>query len=586
MTGGSGAGVTGSNIFSEQLFYEQTDPLVQSAPRWGGDVSGMMWAAGAGEEGGGTAGEPVPHRYAFVYDGAGRLTRASYRGPEGRYGRETEYGYDRNGNVTQLIRNERNAADSLVSRRNLTLTYNGNRLAEVNAGTRLTPSEANPVTPPTGPVHPGLNPEVGPVVPGVGVEEPIVSVTLPQLAYYPDGSLKYDDYGEIVNIEYNALKLPSKVNRGIRVIPSGIAYANDDPHFGEIRYGYSADGVKLRREERNANPDMTFYPPGHFTTDYVGNCIWRGETLATVMTEGGYINALDGSYHFVVTDHLGNVRAIMDGSGTIEKSFDYYPFGESYASETVSNPGEAFRYGGKEREEKFGIHEVYDFSARWYSPVYGRFQTMDPLCEKYYSLSPYAYCANNPMRFVDPSGMVIDAVWDLLNVALDVVGLAENIKQRRWKDAVLDAGGLLLDASAAALPFVPAGAGAALKTARTGDKVYDAAKIEKFLANVARGRETEKRILTSENMVKNTKMFAATTKERGAVNVIPDAIHNGKVIEIKDVAKLSFSKQIEGEMHLAEELGYEFVLYVPKDAHLSNKLLGELAKPRRSFVEF
>ena len=57
-----------------------------------------------------------------------------------------------------------------------------------------------------------------------------------------------------------------------------------------------------------------------------------------------------------------------------------------------------------------------------------------------------------------------------------------------------------------------------------------------------------------------------TYSRGGAVNVIPDAIHNGKVIEIKDVAKLSFSKQIEGEMHLAEELGYEFVLYVPKDA--------------------
>ena len=401
VTGGSGAGVTGSNIFSEQLFYEQTDPLVQNAPRWGGDVSGMMWVTGTGEE----AGEPVPHRYAFGYDGLGRLTRASYRGPEGRYGRETEYGYDRNGNVTQLIRNERNAADSLVSRRNLTLTYNGNRLTEVNAGTRLTPSEANPVTPPTGPLTPSPNPEVGPVVPGVGVEEPIVSVALPQLAYYPDGSLKYDDYGEIVNIEYNAVKLPSKVDRGLRVLPEGMAVAPQMDEIQSVLYGYSADGFKLRREERNANPDMTAYPVGHFTTDYVGNCIWRGETLATVLTEGGYIDASDGSYHFFVTDHLGNIRAITDESGTIEKSFDYYPFGESYASATVSNPGEAFRYGGKEREEKFGVHEVYDFSARWYSPVYGRFQTMDPLCEKYYSLSPYAYCANNPMRFVDPSGM-------------------------------------------------------------------------------------------------------------------------------------------------------------------------------------
>ena len=116
----------------------------------------------------------------------------------------------------------------------------------------------------------------------------------------------------------------------------------------------------------------------------------------------------DGSYHFYVTDHLGNVRAVTDATGTIEKTFDYYPFGESYESVASANPGQDFRYGGKPKENKFGNREVYDFSARWYSPVFGRFQTMDPLCEKYYSLSPYAYCANNPMNNTDVTGCLID----------------------------------------------------------------------------------------------------------------------------------------------------------------------------------
>ena len=119
---------------------------------------------------------------------------------------------------------------------------------------------------------------------------------------------------------------------------------------------------------------------------------------------------LYGSYHLYVTD-LGNVRAVTDASGTIEKTFDYYPFGESYESVASANPGQDFRYGGKQTEDKFGNREVYDFSARWYSPVFGRFQTMDPLCEKYYSLSPYAYCANNPMNVVDPSGEEFKRIW-------------------------------------------------------------------------------------------------------------------------------------------------------------------------------
>ena len=46
----------------------------------------------------------------------------------------------------------------------------------------------------------------------------------------------------------------------------------------------------------------------------------------------------------------------------------------------------------------------YDYGARYYEPVLSRFTTMDPLAEKFYSISPYAYCAGNPVMFVDPDG--------------------------------------------------------------------------------------------------------------------------------------------------------------------------------------
>ena len=53
---------------------------------------------------------------------------------------------------------------------------------------------------------------------------------------------------------------------------------------------------------------------------------------------------------------------------------------------------------------------LYDYSARYYQPAIGRFTTVDPLAEKYYSISPYAYCLNNPLKYIDPTGMYFDPV--------------------------------------------------------------------------------------------------------------------------------------------------------------------------------
>ena len=387
----------GGATYTQQLCYNAGTPSLAVTPQWGGNVSGMLWRIGLSDN---------MHKYSFGYDALSRLKTAGYSGLEGQYTRQTEYTYDRNGNITSLIRNERNALDSLVARENLTFTYNGNRMTEVVEGTAVTPASANPpVNPGTGWVIP--EPDPGPVFPGVGIVEPEqpAMVNTIELGYYSDGSLKYDDYSEIMNVSYNAIGLPSAVERGVRVIPAGMAFVPDASTWGTVSYGYSADGVKLRRREDpwNAGNNPTVLEDVVF--DYIGNCIFRNDALQTVLIDGGYINAADGSYHFFVTDHLGNVRAVTDASGTIEKTFDYYPFGESYESVASANPGQDFRYGDKPKENKFGNREVYDFSARWYSPVFGRFQTMDPLCEKYYSISPYAYCANNPMNVVDPNGM-------------------------------------------------------------------------------------------------------------------------------------------------------------------------------------
>lgn len=64
-----------------------------------------------------------------------------------------------------------------------------------------------------------------------------------------------------------------------------------------------------------------------------------------------------------------------------------------------------YRFTGKELD-KLNSLNMYDFGARWYD-VAGvpMWTSVDPLAEKYYNISPYAYCAGNPVIFVDPKGM-------------------------------------------------------------------------------------------------------------------------------------------------------------------------------------
>lgn len=83
---------------------------------------------------------------------------------------------------------------------------------------------------------------------------------------------------------------------------------------------------------------------------------------------------------------------------------DYYPFGgtfNSYASGTEN----LYKYNGKEEQKETGR---YDFGARMQDPWLGRFFTHDRFAEKYYSITPYQYAANNPILLVDINGDSID----------------------------------------------------------------------------------------------------------------------------------------------------------------------------------
>ena len=99
---------------------------------------------------------------------------------------------------------------------------------------------------------------------------------------------------------------------------------------------------------------------------------------------------------------------MVSESGTLEQVTNYYPFGAPFCEPTVTGVNtnttlQRYKYNGKELDLMHGL-KWYDYSARMYDPVLLTWNSTDPLSEKYYSLSPYNYCGNNPIRFVDPDG--------------------------------------------------------------------------------------------------------------------------------------------------------------------------------------
>ncbi len=117
-------------------------------------------------------------------------------------------------------------------------------------------------------------------------------------------------------------------------------------------------------------------------------------------------------------DHLGNTRLTFsdfDNNGVITfrpgqtmeitQEQHYYPFGMGQTGDWYGtvDPENRYRYNGKELNEELGL-DWYDYGARWYDASIARFGTIDRFAEKYSSMTPYHYAANNPVNFIDVNG--------------------------------------------------------------------------------------------------------------------------------------------------------------------------------------
>ena len=95
---------------------------------------------------------------------------------------------------------------------------------------------------------------------------------------------------------------------------------------------------------------------------------------------------------------------VVNENGTIEQVNHYYPFGGVYGDLSYNAEIQKSKYIGKEFDHMYGL-DWYDHGARMYDAAGLFWDRKDPLFSKYYSLSPYLYCGNNPVLYLDIDGL-------------------------------------------------------------------------------------------------------------------------------------------------------------------------------------
>ena len=139
--------------------------------------------------------------------------------------------------------------------------------------------------------------------------------------------------------------------------------------------------------------------------------------LPILRRDSGAADTRVSGKYFYHTDHLGSANWVTKDDEAVQ-FIHYMPYGEIWYNQRGSAYNERYKYTGKERDEETGNDY---FGARYYAAYTPMWLSPDPLMDKYPSISPYAYCNWNPLKFVDPDGK---------KITIAPNGLFERIAQR------------------------------------------------------------------------------------------------------------------------------------------------------------
>lgn len=400
---------TGS--FREKIYYTDGPGVFC----YNGNVSSLLWKNGE---------EPQERGYKFSYDNLNRLTLGEYGEGEGLASRLNHYTegqeYDSNGNIIRQKRYSGRWGECTLMD-DLELSYEGNQLSLVR--------------------------EQAPDLSYMDNFEYMGEGDGNRYFYNVNGALQADTHRLISHIDYDDCGNPLRIQ-----------FSNGNV----TKYVYTSVGQKLRTIHYTAMPNIHVgtgeihdLTPGETlytdSVDYLlgGSLLLRNGSVYMYRFDGGYFEvsnydnaATDHADNFTAyyhnTDHLGNIREVVREDGALWQQTDYYPFGTPHdVSFRVTRPSmQPYRYNGKELDMMHGLN-TYDYGARQYNSVIGAWDRTDPMAEKYYNVSPYVYCENNPINAIDINGDSI--TMDIFSIVAIYNGFSrETNLNMKFKDGVLD----------------------------------------------------------------------------------------------------------------------------------------------------
>lgn len=369
-------------------------PIVTSAQgenRYDGNIKATRWATKSLDN------DPseIQNAYTYAYNNSKWLTNATY-GSTNNSGtitpnsnqdfRVSNLSYDANGNLLSLSRNK-HTENSSNAMDNFSYQYNSltNQLNHVN----------DAVTSATN-------------------ADDLEAQSLDNYEYNAIGQLVKNNQDNIEYI-YNASGLVTQIKKDGNVF---------------LNFYYDDRGQRIRKEVTYDNGNIwneTYYvrdASGSVMAIYTGKygsvkpIITQSELPIYGLSRLGILNKYKKSTKYQLTDHLGNVRAIVSTPNTIDAYTDYYPFGMPMPNRNVEGN---YRYGYQgeyaEKEPELGGGQN-SFELRLYDSRIGRWLTTDPMYE---FSSPYLGMGNNPINKVDPDGGSTEQVGNCCGWLLDLI---------------------------------------------------------------------------------------------------------------------------------------------------------------------
>ena len=330
---------------------------------------------------------------------------------------------------------------------------------------------------------------------------------------YGWGLFKEDDKGGSGKTNRTKYKRTYKWNERNQLVSSV-----DDNY--STAYVYGQDGQRANKYTQSSET-LYFSKMWTLHTDSGNNIyggqtaknIYLGETRIVTKLNSGTNPTYQEEYYkqyYYHSDHLGSASLISDYKGDEYQRIEYTPYGETWVEKTQNTGLEylPYKFTAKELDEETGL---YYYGARYLDPKYSMWISTDPALGEYIPKAPideeakkynqnlpgmggvfnhingnlFAYAANNPVKYTDPDGRVVDTIWDIGFTLYDI-GYAVYKSSKGDNSGWIDVG---LDAAAILVPGIPAGLSKiddAVKLARKADKIGDAVRTADKVGDTAK----------------------------------------------------------------------------------------------------